>query len=674
MISWWCILGIIPVLETLYTDGVIRCPNICWCKNSITNCQNNNLTELPAGIDINVTNLDLSINNFGNISHDIRTFTSLRCLNLSTNKIATLGHSDFEGLDNLEKLDLSSNLFHDWKDVHSQAFTKLGKLVYLDLSNNPLRNLPNLFNQFSIQSLEILRVNNCSMALIPKALFKNLENVLELHAAYNPVSILNGTFGSDTLKYMDLSYCLLTHISDDVFVNLKALETLIMRNNIHLRKLEIHSDNLLFLDLSDSSLESVPTGNLKALKSLNLRGNFLRNVPDNIFCNYSSLTYLNLSYNVLETIDENAFKNLDMLSVLDLSINKLATISEKTLLPTIVLSRLDISQNYINSLDGFRSMSLKTLDASKCEIYSVQKFSISSLPKLEHLYLRKNFISSLPDGWDGNHLRSLDLKGCRIRSINNKTFTQMNYLLWLDLSSNRISQIHPSFFPETLITLKLEDNQWVCDCPKLKDMFEWLIFSEEVVDGLICDSPQKVEGENWYSACQKEWNPSKKGQLWWYSMGLIISMTLLLVIVLTLRKLNDIKEKRWREQEERTRNEEREAREARQRMQRLQREFREEASRNAPDPRESQGPPSYTDALLLPKPDPSISGSMHSLASRGSLHGSNPEIHKKNKVRRKRRRRKSESSETKRMSRASIDVDDTDTEQEINPRPLESDF
>lgn len=167
--------------------------------------------------------------------------------------------------------------------------------------------------------------------------------------------------------------------------------------------------------------------------------------------------------------------------------------------------------------------------------------------------------------------------------------------------------------------------------------------------------------------------------MWYYSLGIVIAMVLALFALVVLRKLKSLQEKRVREEEDARRAEEREAL---RRMHERQRESREEENRNAPDPRELQSPPSYNEALLLPRLDashPSLSGSLHSLASRGST----SDIAKKNRIRRKKRRRKEE--EERRASRITVDSNSSEQYQSndnlsslrrkaYQSPPLESDF
>ncbi|CAG9855223.1 unnamed protein product [Phyllotreta striolata] len=675
MKGWWCIFGVIPVLEAI-TLQINECPNECFCDEHIADCHDRNLDKFPDGIgDADIVNLDVSVNRITKIPDGLSKFASLKYLNVSNNRIAALGHMDLTNLTNLQGVDFTYNSFHDWKDIHSQVFTYLPNLTYLNFSSNPISNVPPRSTHFKIKSLEILKLNNCSMTTIPNGFLSGMTSIKELHFSLNPIQKLNTIFYSKSLKLMDISRTFLTQTSPNAFVGLRKLETLLLNRNRYLRNVTINSETLLYLDISDSFLETPPYGAMKSLVQLNLYGNIIRILTNNIFANMSNLRALNLSLNAITSIEANAFRALDELKILDLSYNKISVIEESTFLSTKSLLTLDISHNYLTSIDSITSMSLNVLNVGYCEIKTIGKFALSTLPKLTKLSLQRNFISYIPDELVGGKLRNLDLSDCRIKLINNMTFKNMCYLQILDLSSNRLTSIQSSNFPPSLAILKLKDNQWRCDCSAIKDTFEWLQNHESDAEDLLCDSPENFDGETWQVACQDYWypTPGKKDHVWWYSVALIISMIFLLCTVIALRKINEIREKRIRELEETRRQNERDARETLQRMRQMHRDYREETSRNAPDPRDSQGPPSYNDALLLPRLDsshPSLAGSLHSIVS--SVHGSNPDVTKKPKVRRKRRRRRSDSAE--RLPRRSIVEDSNDSEPDRSQRPLESDF
>ncbi len=73
---------------------------------------------------------------------------------------------------------------------------------------------------------------------------------------------------------------------------------------------ELALDKLVYLDLSSNLIDSLTffPANLSMLSSLNLAGNQLRLLNDNVFVNLTSLTYLGRNENKLVALSDNTFK------------------------------------------------------------------------------------------------------------------------------------------------------------------------------------------------------------------------------------------------------------------------------------------------------------------------------------------------------------------------------
>ena len=625
---------------------------------------------------LQVTVLDLAYNEFKESPSQLRNYPTLVNLNLSHNQIQTLGARAFYNLRNLKLLDLTHNMLSNWGDIGSNAFASTKQLTFLDFSHNPLRSLPREKNPLHIPSLEILRLNNCSIENLNSKIIEKLPNLQELHLSENPIKFLQADFVSHSLKFLDLSRCNLQDISTTVFRNLSSLQTIYMQQNINLKKFYCDSPSLLYLDLSDCNLEIIPSGNLPNVYEANFHGNHFRMIPKFSFKNYTNLKMLDLSYNAISSIEENAFYGLHYIQRIDLSQNTLSDLNRDLFDTNRELKFLNMSRNYFSELENLISDSLEILDLSLCEIHSIDFDSLIDMPRLKILNLSKNIISLLPNDWQAGSLLSLDVSLCRIKNVNNRTFASMPSLRQVNLAGNRLTSAAPEAFGQ-VISIDISDNPWRCDCPSLKPLYQWLSKTGKRMDRLYCQSPEMHEGKPWLSACQKEWHPelTRNDSIWWYTTGLIVTVFVILFVILAMRRMYLLKEKRIREAEAARRTEERETL---RRMQRVQAEAREEASRNAPDPRELQTPPSYNEALLLPRLDsshPSLSGSLHSIVSKHSITGSNPDVSKRGRPRRKRRRRKSDSSEGQRASRVVVDSDTTSDPERPQPRTtLESDF
>lgn len=56
MKAWWCVIGIIPILDALKITTIsYNCPDVCLCDSSITACQFTGLTDLPKNLNPNVS-------------------------------------------------------------------------------------------------------------------------------------------------------------------------------------------------------------------------------------------------------------------------------------------------------------------------------------------------------------------------------------------------------------------------------------------------------------------------------------------------------------------------------------------------------------------------------------------------------------------------------------------
>lgn len=605
-------------------------------------------------INFQVKILDLAYNNFNTISSTLSQYLNLEILNLRHNKISAIEKNDLNKLRSLRELDLSRNYLRSWS-INQQSVAYLKSLEILDLSGNRLEDASKL--RLSIDSLTTLKLRNCSLNGISGGFLKGFPNLTELDLSYNQVEVINRLPPLSKLNVLNLSHNAIFYISDGAFLTLTSLSKLVLSHNYNLRNLSITAGSLTELRAVSCGLEHVTLNNASLLTTLLMSGNSLKKVP---ILKSPTLTHFDLSNNKIVYVNNNAFRELEWLSFLNLSVNTIPTVSYNTFKTNFRLITLDLSNNYINEVARFSSDSLQTLNLSNCEITALKNDSLSRMPFLSTLILSKNHLSKLPNKLFSDHLQTLDLTFCRIASLNNSTFAAMPHLHTLSLVGNRLStNIQPSFFHD-IDRVYLEDNAWRCDCSSksFREMYDWLE-NKQMPNDLTCQFPDTVEGKTWLEACYSEWYPihDRTGVLL-YCITVFIFLAVMFCIFLTVRRTTRLKEERERE-EERERREQAAQRILDERME----EERALAFQNAPDPREAQRPPSYTEALLMPKLD----GSMGSLyGSRPSISGSRKSVNStvsKTKVRRK-RRRKSRIMESQRS--ASRENVDTDTESDLN--------
>lgn len=291
--------------------------------------QNSQLTDITSELFSNLqslAHLDLSQNLIANIDEAaLQNLSSLKTLNLSNNALAFLPHGLFlfnhyltelylDGnflqsvpfhtlapLKDLNILDLSLNRINEIQDdifvlnrkinsIHLQSnlisrlstrtFAYLYDLKSLNLVNNSLTELPrNLFKDLTkLQYLNL--ASNSLHRLLPDA-YKGLTQLRWLNMSDNPLNVLPaGLFQfSPLLETLGVDSTDIELVDEHLLDRLKNLNSLSMKNNVHLEVLE---DNL-FTDV-------------KKLKAIDLSRNNLTTLPNSLQT-LQNLTSLDISEN-----------------------------------------------------------------------------------------------------------------------------------------------------------------------------------------------------------------------------------------------------------------------------------------------------------------------------------------------------------------------------------------
>lgn len=618
--------------------------------------------------------MDLSHNLFTAIPSNLSEFEHLAWLDLSFNHIAAVDRDALTGFERLESLDLSHNDFKIWSDIHNEVFAPLPNLKWLYLSHNSLKGFPDITGAYlSSPTLQHLFLVNCSITNVNSNILQGLPSIQLLDLSHNNIDVLNVQIQSDTLTSLNLTNAGLQRIQDP-FYSLSSLQLLKVAQNSQLKLFHARSLSLKFLDAHDCDLNAIPTGSFPMLVDAVFRGNHIRELPSRAFESMEYVHNVDLSSNAISKVAADAFNGAKSLSYLDMSYNTISGLDPRTFSSNFKLKVLKLSHNYLKEVISLDIESLIELDLSMCEISRADRTSLTQLAVLEYLDLSGNFISVIPDFWDAPKLKKLDLSNCRIGDLTNYTFAAMLELRELNLRGNRLtSNIRRSFFNDIRI-IRLGDNSWRCDCVDhdFRELYEWLISDEVDTDlyELMCQSPAAAAGYRWASACYEIWNVyhARADRAWMYSLILILSMIFLFCIILSIKRAIRLREERDRETRAQNIIE---ARERLQRMRLQEHETRIEESTNAPDPRDSQRPPPYAEAINMPRLDsshPSLAGSQFSLSgSRYNLGGSNPELKSPGQKRRRKRRKKASSSDDLRSSRTNTEVSTT-SDTELNRR------
>lgn len=285
-IIWSSPMALVQVMLLLVLVGITAglCPPRCSCNDETlrVSCEDAALEVVPIQLNPNVKTISLRDNRIGDVHFTLGFYSNLRSLDVSRNRISSLGSKNFELQEKLMSLNASGNQI---ANLSKFTFSGLKSLRVLDLSGN------------LIESLE-------------GGVWENSPNLWELHLRSNKIiTIGEGVFDPlINLKVLDLSDNQLLDVPSGALRRLPSLRTLNM------------SDNLI----ESVSGDAIP--NLRDLKSLSLASNVISYIHDAAFDGLLSLEFLDISYNNLSLVPKQQLSKLGSLEGLDLSGNQFTSI------------------------------------------------------------------------------------------------------------------------------------------------------------------------------------------------------------------------------------------------------------------------------------------------------------------------------------------------------------
>ncbi|GBP85498.1 Toll-like receptor 7 [Eumeta japonica] len=426
---------------------------------------------------------------------------SIRSKNMdwSANKNLELSHGTFNGLRELQSLDLGNN---NLKVIPSDVFCPLNNLHILNLTQNRIKSLDRLgLGQgcgSNIQSLDLS--SNELKTLNEESEISTLKRLQELRLQHNNITEISGEAlnGLISLRILNMSYNNIQSLQEGTFVSTKELREIYLNNNLlfELAKSVFHRlEQLLVLDLSNNQISSAHVDggtfvglirlvilnlsnnaltridgktfkDLFFLQILDLRNNSIGYIEENTFLPLYNLHTLNLAENRLHTIEEFLFNGLFVLSKLNLNNNLLMNIDAKAFKNCSDLKELDLSSNQLTSVPEaiWKLSLLKTLDLGENQISHIKNGSFKNLDQLTGLRLIDNEIGNLSAGmfWDVPSLQVLNLAKNKIQSIERGSFKRNNQLEAIRLDGNFISDVNGVFSSLlSLLWLNLSENHLV---------------------------------------------------------------------------------------------------------------------------------------------------------------------------------------------------------------------
>ena len=388
----------------------------------------------------------------------LQPLTGLRVLNLTHFYAVRFPDKSFCGLKQLKSLDISDNKLSSINGLtcsrnindtlDTSCTTCLPNLTRLVLSNNPLSKLNVSFRDVPL--ISVLLINNSSLSDLHGIDSLLLTGLVEFDISNNNLSsfIVQDVekCNDSRLSILRLKNNRLNYISPGLFSCTKNLTELIVSSN----------------SLTLETLMEAGVNHLTRLKRLDLNGNIIPTLTEDLIGNMTGLTELSCRRCSMKSIEKDIFRNLRLLLRLDLSGNTLVEFDIPYAVPS--MAELDLSGNslsHIPNLGGVWS-NLHNLDLSGNNITELnESIQFVGLVSLQNLTLASNIIDHISEYFFINllELRSLDISNNNIVNFGSQAYFTQRKLRSLNLALNKIKTMPDVLWFGILTDLDLHGNQ-----------------------------------------------------------------------------------------------------------------------------------------------------------------------------------------------------------------------
>ncbi|CAL4066456.1 unnamed protein product [Meganyctiphanes norvegica] len=377
------------------------CPSGCTCDETVpsVSCEGAKMDVVPILLNPRIESLNLVDNEIRSVSQAFVFYEKLQKLDISNNRIHTLGSNNFEEQRRLQELLIARN---NITELLLKSFSGLSDLILLDLSYNNIKNLPiGIFSQLpslkflllahnrlhtitvhtlrGIQSLHVLDLCDNIFRYVPTKALVELRNLKFLNLCRNRLTTIDAlAFPNEALNKLSLESNSIQSIDDSAFSRLQQLQ---------------------MLDLSDNFLSEVPTAALSTLTmldSLKLSKNNFTRINSNTFQSLVNLKVLYVSWCPhFKSIHPMAFSKCTKLRTLKMAHNPLLTYIPPGLLSS--LPRLHILDLRSNGLQGLSESSLPWASVASLDIRNNPLRCNCSLSWLANILAQPNASLATPD-------------------------------------------------------------------------------------------------------------------------------------------------------------------------------------------------------------------------------------------------------------------------------------
>ncbi|XP_053274838.1 toll-like receptor 2 [Pleuronectes platessa] len=416
------ILTFLVLMPLMHQSFSLSSPQCHFCDETSWNCSNQNLRKVPAAPPQHITQLDLSFNTVETIMQgDFLTYASLRSLILTHNKIKTIQGRAFVPLTHLETLDLSMNqlaaLSADW-------FKNLFSLQHLNLLGNRYKTLGEVDLFQPLKKLKTLQFGGPDLQSVRETDFSGLSGLQEL--VFDGKNLLNYTEGS------------LRRIGP------------ISRVTLGLNGSFNRNPTLVEAVLSDvahptTTLTFTETDFISKYEMYPLQVAFNGGITHIIFRNIIMTTAASMA--LLKILPDS---NISTLALEDAKLHLLPLgdiwmIPNSFQLEVAVFKNVDVPEFLKFPPVFFLLRGVRRVSLQNSKVFALPCESTADFPKLEYMDVSDNFFSDLAlsnmmcDGRGGLwSLRTLNVSGNHLRSLNSHLFTKLENLTNIDMSGNML--------------------------------------------------------------------------------------------------------------------------------------------------------------------------------------------------------------------------------------------
>uniref|UniRef100_A0A8C8RDV7 Leucine rich repeat containing 32 n=1 Tax=Pelusios castaneus TaxID=367368 RepID=A0A8C8RDV7_9SAUR len=341
----------------------------------------------------------------------------LAYLNLSKNLIQFTAESPDDGTDYMERGWLEAP-FHllDKKQNRNISSLYLSQLLYLDLSYNEIKSIPNEFFE-SMSSLQFLNLSKNCLQTFTVNHDSSLISLAVVDLSFNALE--NLLLDASTLTNLQELYIQNNHLQAlqfDIFASLPSIKLLNLRSN-NISFCSMYS-GLAKQRLIGEENGCVSFVDFPSLRYLYLADNMLRNLPMYAFYK-TSLIFLDLSMNQGLKIAVNALSGLETsLEYLNVHGNDMTVLNID--LPSFHhLKHLNLSENQLTWLPRWgNDASLEVLDLRRNSFSNLQSSNILGLENsLKNLYLAGNPLSCCGNVWLLSMIQNKNVKLLGVQQI-----------------------------------------------------------------------------------------------------------------------------------------------------------------------------------------------------------------------------------------------------------------